>query len=42
MVVAESDGEFGAVYAGLVEFGFVSGFVPGCSGAVGELRLVQY
>lgn len=35
--VAEAYGEFGGVDAGLVEFGFVAGFVPGGAGAVAEL-----
>jgi hypothetical protein len=35
VVVAEVDGGFGAVDTGLVELGFVAGFVPGGAGAVG-------
>lgn len=34
MVVAEADGGFGAVDAGLVELGLVAGLVPGGAGAV--------
>lgn len=34
MVVAEADGDFGAVDACLVELGLVAGLVPGGTGAV--------
>lgn len=38
VVVAEPDGHLGTGDAGFVELRLVAGFVPGCAGAVGELR----
>lgn len=41
VVIPESYGGFGAVDAGLVELGFVAGFVPGGACAVGELCILS-